>query len=360
MIGVVIPVFNPEHALIEYVQNILKNPLRPVIIINDGSDSAHSEVFCRLSSLEDCIVLTHETSRGKGRALKTAYEYFLANLPQHIGLITADADGSNALEDILALAELLCKNPDRYAVVGQRDIYNKKVPLLSRLGNKMNAALFRLLYGGHIKDTQCGLRAFSADIITDMLKISGERYDYEMRVLTFLQLKNITWTLYPIQTIYSNNKRPDYRPADTARIFISLMSGFFRYFSVFLLSAIIDVFVLALCYYFFFSSLPLAQRLLLSTVIARIISSVFNYLANKFVVFQSKKSHRKAAWRYYFLWLSQMLTSYFLVLLCTSIFSINVVLPKALIDTALGIISYQVQLHWVFKDAPSSSNKPKP
>ncbi len=131
MIGVVIPVFNPEHALIEYVQDILKNPLRPVIIINDGSDSAHSEVFCRLSSLEDCIVLTHETSRGKGRALKTAYEYFLANLPQHISLITADADGSNALEDILALAELLCKNPDRYAVVGQRDIYNKSSSALA-------------------------------------------------------------------------------------------------------------------------------------------------------------------------------------------------------------------------------------
>ena len=46
MIGVVIPVFNPEPALIEYVQDILKNPLRPVIIINDA-DLRH-EVFVAL------------------------------------------------------------------------------------------------------------------------------------------------------------------------------------------------------------------------------------------------------------------------------------------------------------------------
>ena len=82
--------------------------------------------------------MTHSQPR-QGRALKTAYEYFLANLPQHIGLITADADGSNALEDIWRW-RAFTKNPDRYAVVGQRDIYNK-VPLRSRLGNKMNAAL---------------------------------------------------------------------------------------------------------------------------------------------------------------------------------------------------------------------------
>lgn len=360
MICVIIPALNPDEFLVKYVQHILSNHLRPVIVVNDGSNSTHDDVFSRLSTLDGCVVLTHETNRGKGRALKTAYKYFLANCSDHIGLITADADGQHALADVLAMAAFLRKNTVRYAVVGQRDLYNEKVPLRSRLGNRTSAALFCLLYGRYIGDTQCGLRAFSADIISDMLKIGGERYDYEMRILAFLQLKDIALTLYPIQTIYIDNNRSSYYRtfSDTARIFISVMSGFFRYFSSSVLSAFTDVLMFALGYYFFFTSLPLASRLLWSTVLARIVSSVVNYLMNKYVVFRSRKSHRNTAWRYYFLWLAQMLTSYVFVLFCALRLLMPVVLFKALVDIALAAVSYQFQLRWVFKNTVPSADKP--
>lgn len=142
--------------------------------------------------------MTHDVNRGKGAALKTAFS-FLKNSKANTTIVTADADGQHAVADIDRIAHAAIQLPGRL-ILGSRQFTND-IPLRSRFGNKLTRLLFQMQTGVKVSDTQTGLRAFSSRILNFMLKIDGERYEYEMNVLSEAS-KEITITEIPIQTIY--------------------------------------------------------------------------------------------------------------------------------------------------------------
>ncbi|MBE6564557.1 MAG: GtrA family protein [Ruminococcaceae bacterium] len=94
------------------------------------------------------------------------------------------------------------------------------------------------------------------------------------------------------------------------------------------------------------------------TVIARIVSSLFNFTLNHKMVFTEGKSAKKsdtkrAMLRYYMLAIPQMLCSAGIVSALTFLFGEESALIKTLFkgiaDTALFFISYFIQRKWVFK-----------
>lgn len=96
----------------------------------------------------------------------------------------------------------------------------------------------------------------------------------------------------------------------------------------------------------------ISLRLLLSTVVARTISSVFNFTMNRKHVFKSDKDVKAAAVRYYILWFCQMAVSYLLVFLFTKMFMLGttaVGITKIIVDVVLFVVSYNIQKRWVFK-----------
>lgn len=89
-----------------------------------------------------------------------------------------------------------------------------------------------------------------------------------------------------------------------------------------------------------------------ATVTARIISSLFNYTMNRKAVFKDDGNVGKSLVRYYILCVIQMLVSYYLVWMVTDVLSLGGVLTvvsKAVIDTILFLISFQIQRRWVFR-----------
>lgn len=53
-----------------------------------------------------------------------------------------------------------------------------------KLVNHITKMVFQLVSGGiKVSDTQTGLRAFDAEMISDLLFVKGERYEYEMNML---------------------------------------------------------------------------------------------------------------------------------------------------------------------------------
>ena len=76
--NILIPAYKPDRNLIQAV-TILKDHLRDlgrpseIIIVNDGSPWEYEEVFSEAESM--ATVLTHETNKGKGAALKTGMAY---------------------------------------------------------------------------------------------------------------------------------------------------------------------------------------------------------------------------------------------------------------------------------------------
>lgn len=90
----IIPAFNPDQTLVTLLsEHHALNCRQHCIIVNDGSNPELLPIFNQLEALE-YTVLHHDRNQGKGKALKTAMNYYRAHLSESSpGVITADADG---------------------------------------------------------------------------------------------------------------------------------------------------------------------------------------------------------------------------------------------------------------------------
>ena len=86
-------------------------------------------------------------------------------------------------------------------------MWEKDMPLKSRLGNTITRKVFKLLSGVSISDTQTGMRVFTSDLVKKLLTVEGERYEYEMNVPLFLAKEGIDIDEVPINTIYQDREK---------------------------------------------------------------------------------------------------------------------------------------------------------
>lgn len=356
--AVVIPALNPTESLIGYIKSLIGMGASHFIIVNDGSKKELEYIFVEITSIDGCTVITHEVNRGKGNALKTAFQYVLNSHNELKGVITADADGQHSVNDVYKMYKAL-QNTDVGIILGVRSFNEKNVPARSYLGNKMTSFIFQILYGKKIKDTQTGLRGIPIKELPMLLQLDGERYDYEINMLIYATKMNLNIKEISIQTLYfRNNASSHYNPIlDSLTIFTKLISGILHYSYSTLLSAILDIICFILFTSLILAGLPLELRILYSTIGARLISSTFNHYMNRKHVFNGKNKFSQSIIKYYILCLTIMVASYLLVVSANLLTGMSIILSKIYIEILLGIFSYQVQLHWVFKNEQTLEKK---
>lgn len=354
--AIVIPALNPSERLLDFVEELSARGLRHIFIINDGSAQAFDPVFDKLKTSGHCIILTHERNLGKGSALKTAFHYIMRQFPGDslAGVVTADADGQHRVEDVLRVAAEL-QSSHNTVVLGSRTFEKGKTPFRSLFGNKVTSRIFQGLYGVYLKDTQTGLRGIPMDALEWSVRIAGSRYEYEINFLIQAKRRNYSFTELNIETLYfDNNKDSHYNPLkDGARVFVTMLAGLARYAYSSVASAATDVIAFFLLNQFIFAGLDVRLRLFLATLLARIASSAINFSLNQSVFSSAENRSKMQAVRYYTLWCFQLLASYGLVYLF-SFFSFSDTVSKILVDLVLAVISYQVQLNWVFRTQKDS------
>ena len=216
---VLLPSYQPEETLINLSRGLSLEGFK-ILIVDDGSGQNYQHIF--ESCKQYATVIGYEKNQGKGHAIKYGYKYCLENFKDYHYVITADGDGQHRIDDIVKVYER-CKKHN-VSVIGVRK-FDVKVPIKSRLGNMLSKFNQSLVTNRYMHDNQCGLRAFPYEILPDMIKIFGSRYEYEMNVLTFLQIKELPFECQRIQTIYENNNQGShFRPiADTLRINSSIL-----------------------------------------------------------------------------------------------------------------------------------------
>ncbi len=206
MTAVLIPAYEPEMILVDYVRRLSEKGFA-VVVADDGSGPDYAEVFS--AAAEYAKVLTFEVNRGKGEMLKALYAEVLDNMPECGSVVTADSDGQHAVEDVLRVSEAL--DGGARFVLGTRDLKHC-APIRSRIGNGVSRFVFALSSSFWIYDNQTGLRGFSRDQLPWMMRIRGSRYDYELSVLWHAALQGIEICQLPIQTIYfDNNAKTHFR-----------------------------------------------------------------------------------------------------------------------------------------------------
>ena len=227
-VTIIIPSLNPDEKLEQVVTGLVEAGYEDIVVVNDGSDEAHKGPFERLGKLTQCTILTHKVNRGKGRALKTAFSYVLKNRMDIAGVITVDGDNQHKVKDIKACDVLLCKKKDR-VILGCREFSGKDVPTRSKFGNKITSFIFRVACGMKISDTQTGLRAIPYKYLNKMMKIEGERFEYETNMLLSLNKKQIPYMERKIDTVYiEENQTSHFNPIiDSIKIYKVILKFMF-------------------------------------------------------------------------------------------------------------------------------------
>lgn len=347
-----IPSLNPDEKLLQTVKGLFTAGFSNVLLIDDGSRQDCQPIFEELALLPGCTVLHHEVNKGKGRALKTGFQYYLENYDQHVfaGVVTADADGQHLPEDIYQSALPLLG--EAALTLGTRNFNEEQVPFKSRNGNKITTTVFKLLYGKLINDTQTGLRGIANSYIPACLELKGERFEYEINMLIDAARKKLNIVEIPIQTVYfDNNRETHFHPVkDSIRIYRVMLASFFRFACSGLISFVVDQGVFALFEKLIFAGVSAALSIPVATLIARVVSSAVNFLLNRTYVFESKKTDKRAILRYYILCAVQMVVSAACVTGLHWLTWGDSSLLKLLVDTLLFFFSYRIQQEWVFKE----------
>jgi putative flippase GtrA len=126
---------------------------------------------------------------------------------------------------------------------------------------------------------------------------------------------------------------------------------FINYLVVAGLSFLIDIAFFTLFNFIF------NNKILLSTILARIISSFINYLLNKEKVFKSKEKVLTTIIKYYILVVIQMLVSGFVVNNLFKLLKINATIIKVPVDLILFVCNYLIQKILIFKKGKKENEK---
>jgi dolichyl-phosphate beta-glucosyltransferase len=151
-----------------------------LIVVDDGSADGTADA-ARAAGAD--VVVSHATNRGKGAAVRTGV------LAARGGTVAfTDADLAYAPEQLAGLLEIVETGVD--IVVGSRrhELTRTLVRAgrLRELGGRVINRLTHLVLLGNYRDTQCGLKAFTAKaarIIFERSRIDGFAFDVEIFVI---------------------------------------------------------------------------------------------------------------------------------------------------------------------------------
>lgn len=177
--SVVIPAFN-EKQTVGWVIHRTCQVLEElglsfeVIVIDDGSRD-DTALVCEKYSAR---VIKNEHRRGKGIALRMGFRACRGDV-----IVTLDADGSHRPEEIPHLLKPII-NGGFAMSIGLR-VFSSRSSARVRfrmLGNLIFSHFISLFARKKIVDSQCGFRAFRADVVRGM-ELSSRRFEIESEML---------------------------------------------------------------------------------------------------------------------------------------------------------------------------------
>ncbi len=346
-VAILIPALRPGEPLLNLLGSLAGSDIETIIVVDDGSGPAYAPIFERAREIPKVRLLRHAVNLGKGAALKTGMNYALCELPDCVGVVTADADGQHHFKDILAVARTLADKPGQL-VLGARQ-FDGAVPLRSRFGNSVTRTVFRLLVGQGLQDTQTGLRGIPRAMMPALLQVDSRGYEFELDML--MMAKHHGWPVLEqtVRTIYEpGNKSSHFNPLfDSLRTYAVLL----RFSTVSILTALLDNLV-------FFLTYSQAHDILISQIAARSLAIVFQYTAARRVVFLSHGRSRVQFPKFLMLALAHGLVSYSMIRGLVDSGWLGVPLAKPLTEGLLFIASFVLQREFIFS-RPSEADPPE-
>ncbi len=335
-IAVLIPSYNPEEPLLLLVEALIRLDFRQIVVVNDGSEPSCRGIFDKLAGMKNCHVVHHAVNLGKGRALKSGFNYCLVNFPDLLGIVTADADGQHLPDDIRKVSADFLNHPQSL-IIGVRT-FTHGTPLRSLLGNLITRYVFRMLIGGKLSDTQSGLRCIPMGIVPELIRLEGKRYEYEMNMLISTKKSRTCIREVEIETVYlENNRSSHFDPlVDSMKIYFLLLRFSFS-----------SLFASSLDFVIFTAIYLLRENILAALILARLVSGCVNFFVNKSLVFHDREGVAGTLVKYFAIFVTLGALS-FLCIRTMAGFGVNVIAAKIAVESVLFLASFTIQRDFIF------------
>ena len=351
-----IPAYEPDEKIKGLADELMEKGF-DIVIVDDGSGPDFAALFEELS--QKATVLTHVINRGKGAALKTGLNYinkymaYTESVLTPAGaetvsgrdavIVTVDADGQHLPDDVQRVAEISAQRRDAL-VLGSRAL-GEDIPVRSRFGNTVTRHVYSAATGVRIHDTQTGLRAFHRSLIPRLLKIEGDRYEYEINMLMQLAAEGVPIIEERIETVYEdNNSGSHFRTVrDSFRVYKEIL----KFSASSLASFAIDYGMYALLLAAT-GAAGIANGLVISNIGARIVSGTANYAMNRKLVFKSRTGFAKSAVQYFLLAAFILAGNTIVLSTLAGTLGINRFAAKLITEVIFFAISWTVQKYVIF------------
>ena len=191
-----LPVYN-EEAYVDEVLTKVSKYAENILVVNDGSSDCTAE---RLRNWTSVDVVEHDTNRGYGAALKSAFQFAVEHDYEY--LVTLDCDGQHQPKRIPRFISA-CAGAD--IVSGSR--YLKKYagdsePPTQRLFiNKRITAELNDLLDLNLTDTFCGFKAYRVEALKQF-DIADDGYAMPLELWVQAAMRGMRIIEVPVPLIY--------------------------------------------------------------------------------------------------------------------------------------------------------------
>lgn len=197
-IFVVVPAYNEEKTVSKIIEGIVSEGYN-VVLVNDGSkdNTLNLAIESKRKYPNKIFIVSHIINRGLGAALKTGMAASLKKGAKYV--LTFDADGQHEISDIAKVVKPL-RDGEADACIGARPL--KDMPLSKSFANFVMNVLTLIFYGRNVKDSQSGLRAFTADAASQ-IDIVSSGYAVSSEFIKEISDKKFRLAEVTITTIYT-------------------------------------------------------------------------------------------------------------------------------------------------------------
>ena len=177
-VSIVIPAYNERETIVEIIRRVQAVGIhKEIVVVDDFSVDGTRPILLQLEKEEDIRVYLHGYNRGKGAALRTAFQQVRGDV-----VIIQDADLEYDPNDYPRLLQPI-ESGEADIVYGSRFLENKHQDpsRIHRFGNWLLTAASNTLTGQMLTDMETCYKVFRREVL-DMIDIEQERFGFEPEI----------------------------------------------------------------------------------------------------------------------------------------------------------------------------------